>query len=83
MGLSGFIKTALYLIIGLPMAAMRRRKPPKIDAMDHAAKALDKTTELGGFIKDTQKAQQQQKKGKLHKIRQYIWFSWPTSVVVA
>lgn len=46
MGLSGFIKTALYLIIGLSMAAMRRRKPPKTDAIEHVAKALDKTTEL-------------------------------------
>ena len=46
MGLSGFIKTALCFIIGVSMAAMRRRNPPKTDAIVHAAKGLDKTAGL-------------------------------------
>lgn len=44
MGISGSIEPVLYLIIGLPVAAIRHRKPPKTDALEHAAKALDKTT---------------------------------------
>ncbi|XP_051263464.1 uncharacterized protein LOC127367551 isoform X30 [Dicentrarchus labrax] len=37
---------SLYVIIGSSMAAVRRRKSPKTDAVEHAAKALDKTAEL-------------------------------------
>ncbi len=46
MGLSSYTKTALCLIIELSVATMRCRKPPKTDAIVHAAKALDKTAYL-------------------------------------
>lgn len=50
MGLSGFIKTALYLIIGLSMAAMRRRKPPKTDAIEHVATGPRQDDRVGSEI---------------------------------